>query len=321
MNEVKRIGIDAGNDTLKVCSVVNNDFKLAYIDSVYTLETDLGSNIVEVEGDVTIALGRGEHTLVNIDKTSREHMKHQILWSVYKTFGEGVHYISLVTGLPLELYKNKEKRQEYAEQLKAIGCIRGRVDGEDIIVHLQSTKVAAEGHAAIRVLSNNIDRDYQNLILDIGGGTTDGVLIEYVDGKISLQNYRSINIGVQDIFKAMQKEIIKDTGLAIAPTVLEIDRAFKRENASIRGLKGTANLYNCLQRESVTTVITKLLDEVQNVFAELPRLSVILIGGGSTFIEKALENHPSKEKYLSTVIEIDNEKRWYANSMGYACQA
>ena len=42
---------------------------------------------------------------------------------------------------------------------------------------------------------------------------------------------------------------------------------------------------------------------------------------GSTFIEKALENHPSKEKYLSTVIEIDNEKRWYANSMGYACQA
>lgn len=321
MNEVKRIGLDLGNGKLKVCAVVNNDFKFACIDSVYTLETDLGSDVVEVDGDISIALGRGGHTLINVDKTSREHMKHQILWSVYKTFGEGTHYISLVTGLPLELYKNKNKRAEYVKQLEQLQVIKGKIDGDDVKVHIQSVKIAAEGHAAIRVLTKQLDQDYPNLILDIGEGTTDGVLVEYVNNKISLQNYKSINTGVQDIFKALQKEIIKKTGLAVAPTVLEIDRAFKRKNASIRGLNGTADLYECLKQESVTTIITKLLDEVQNTFGELPRLNLVLIGGGAHFIEKALEGHASNAKYLSTVVEVDDKTRWYANSMGYACQA
>lgn len=321
MRETVKLGMDLGNGKLKVCAVVNNNFKFACTDSIYTLETDLGNNIVSIEGEMPIALGRGEHTLINIDKTSREHIKHQILWSVYKTYGEGVHDVSLVTGLPLELYKNKEKRSDYLEQLKALEVIKGEVDGDLVEVHMQNVKVAAEGHAALRVLTKHLDRNYQNLILDVGEGTTDGVLVEYVDGKISLQNYKSINTGVQDIFKVLQKEIVKSTGLAVAPTILEIDRAFKRENASIRGLKGEVNLYECLQRENVITVITKLLDEVQNIFSELPRLTLILIGGGAHFIEKALENHPARSKYLSTVVMVDDETRWFANSMGYACQA
>ena len=75
----------------------------------------ISGDIIECKG-VKLALGVGQTTLSNVDKTNREYIEHQILWVVNKLYGSGTHYINLGVGLPISIYK--AKKEEFAEKLK-----------------------------------------------------------------------------------------------------------------------------------------------------------------------------------------------------------
>ncbi|MCF0231228.1 MAG: hypothetical protein HUJ63_02925, partial [Enterococcus sp.] len=90
--KIKKMGVDLGNKTLKVAALVNNEFKTSSIDAIYNLDTAIQENTVEVAGD-SIRLGVGTSTLSNVDKTKREFVEHQLLWSAHSIFGPGTHEI------------------------------------------------------------------------------------------------------------------------------------------------------------------------------------------------------------------------------------
>ena len=127
-NNVKNIGIDMGNSTICVAGVDNKgEIIKAYTHSVYSMDTALMSgDIIECRG-IKLALGIGQTTLTNVDKTNREYIEHQILWSVNAVYGAGVHYINLGTGLPISIYK--AKKEEFAQKLRGLGTIEGVVNG------------------------------------------------------------------------------------------------------------------------------------------------------------------------------------------------
>ncbi len=303
-NNVKNIGIDLGNSTICVAGInAQSNIINTYIHSIYTFDTALsGGDIIECRG-TKLALGVGQITLANVDKTNREYIEHQILWAVNSVYGAGTHYINLGTGLPISIYK--AKKQEFAERLRGLGTIEGVVNGKEISVNIVDVKVMAEGYAAIRPLSQYIDKDNTTLIIDIGMKTTDVLLVEW-DGKFKISNYATVNIALYDMYKVLQDKIANE---GVEVTIEQIDKKFNSGKPIIRTEKGEFNLEEHLV--DTVHVCRDIMKDIENKFGKTVLHDKVFVGGGS-------------EKFLRAVgggvrnnVEVPIEMRWYGNSRGY----
>lgn len=301
---VKNIGIDLGNSTVCVAGIgADGNIINAYTYSVYSTDTALMSgDIIECRG-TKLALGVGQSTFTNVDKTNREYIEHQILWSVNAIYGAGTHYINLGVGLPISIYK--AKKEEFAQRLRGLGTIEGVVNGKEISVNMVDVKVMAEGYASIRPLSKYIDKDNTTLIIDIGMKTTDVILVEW-DGKFRISNYGTVNIALYDIYKALQEKIALE---GVEVTIEQIDKKFNSNKPVIRTEKGDFNLEEHLV--DAIHVCRDIMKDIENKFGKTVLHDKIFTGGGS-------------EKFLKVVggkiinnVELPINTRWYSNAFGY----
>ena len=301
---VKNIGIDLGNSTICVAGMgADGNIINAYTYSVYSTDTALMSgDIIECRG-TKLALGVGQTTLTNVDKTNREYIEHQILWSVNAVYGAGNHYINLGTGLPISIYK--AKKEEFAQRLRGLGTIEGVVNGKEISVNIVDVKVMAEGYASIRPLSQYIDKDNTTLIIDIGMKTTDVILVEW-DGKFKIVNYGTVNIALYDIYKVLQEKIAAE---GVEVTIEQIDKKFNSNKPVIRTEKGNFNLEEHLG--DTIHVCRDIMKDVENKFGKTVLHDKIFVGGGS---EKFLRTYGSR---IRNSINISREERYYTSSIGY----
>lgn len=302
--QVKSIGIDMGNSTIGVTGLIGKDVKHTFIQSIYTTDTALTSgDVIEYQG-VKIALGVGQSTLTNVDKTNREYIEHQILWSVKSIYGTGKHYIKLGIGLPISIYK--AKKEDYMKQLNEIKCITGTINGQQITINLVGVSVYAEGHAAIKPLAKFIDKDNTTLIIDIGMKTTDVLLVEYINGKFSINKFATINIALYDIYNVL-KSGINAEGIDI--TIDDIDRRFKSKKPIIRTEKGEYDLEKHLP--DAKGVCMELIKNIENIFGKTVLHDKLFIGGGASKFIKAINTK------IKNNIEVKEDLRYYANSLGY----
>ena len=301
---VKNIGIDVGNSTICVAGMgVDGNIINAYTYSVYSTDTALMSgDIIECRG-TKLALGVGQTTLTNVDKTNREYLEHQILWSVNAVYGAGNHYINLGTGLPISIYK--AKKEEFAQKLRGLGTIEGVVNGKGISVNIVDVKVMAEGYASIRLLSQYIDKDNTTLIIDIGMKTTDVILVEW-DGKFRISNYGTTNIALYDIYKVLQEKIVTE---GVEVTIEQIDRKLNSNKPIIRTEKGDFNLEEHLV-DSIN-VCRDIMKDIENKFGKTVLHDKIFTGGGA---EKFLRVIDGK---VRNNVEVPYDMRWYSNTLGY----
>lgn len=303
-NNVKNIGVDLGNSTICVAGVgVNGEIIKAYTYSTYSMDTALMSgDIIECRG-IKLALGVGQTTLTNVDKTNREYIEHQILWAVNAVYGAGVHYINLGVGLPISIYK--AKKEQFKEQLKALGTIDGVINGKEISVNIVDVNVLAEGYASIKTLSQYIDKDNTTLLIDIGMKTTDVLLIEW-DGKFRITNYGTVNIALYDIYKVLQERIAAE---GVEVTIEQIDRKFNSGKPIIRTEKGDFNLEEHLV--DTIHVCRDIMKDIENKFGKTILHDKVFTGGGTKKFLKVLDGK------IRNNIEIDEELRWYSNCEGY----
>ena len=304
-NNVKNLGLDMGNSTICVAGINDKgEIIKAYTNSVYSMDTALISgDIIECKG-VKLALGVGQTTLSNVDKTNREYIEHQILWAVNQLYGAGTHYINLGVGLPISIYK--AKKEEFAEKLKGFGTIEGVVNGKEVSVNLVDVKVQAEGYAALRVLTNYIDKDNTTLIIDIGMKTTDVILVEWNGKKFVISNYGTTNIALYNMYKVLQDQIANE---GVEVTIEQIDKKFQSNKPVIRTEKGEFNLNEHLI--DTLPVCRDMMKDIENKFGKTILHDKVFIGGGS---EKFLEAIGGKVK---NNIELPQELRWYSNAVGY----
>ena len=303
-NNVKNLGLDMGNSTICVAGIdEKGEIVKGYTNSVYSMDTALISgDIIECKG-VKLALGVGQTTLSNVDKTNREYIEHQILWAVNKLYGSGTHYINLGVGLPISIYK--AKKEEFAEKLKGFGTIEGVVNGKEVFVNLVDVKVQAEGYAALRVLTNYIDKDNTTLIIDIGMKTTDVILVEW-NGKFTISNYGTTNIALYDMYKVLQDKIASE---GVEVTIEQIDKKFQSNKPIIRTEKGDFNLVEHLG--DTLLVCRDIMKDIENKFGKTILHDKVFVGGGS---EKFLEAVRGK---VRNNVEVDRELMWYGNALGY----
>ena len=303
-NNVKNLGLDMGNSTICVAGINDKDEIIkAYTNSVYSMDTALISgDIIECKG-VKLALGVGQTTLSNVDKTNREYVEHQILWAVNKLYGSGTHYINLGVGLPISIYK--AKKEEFAEKLKGFGTIEGVVNGKEVSVNLVDVKVQAEGYAALRVLTNYIDKDNTTLIIDIGMKTTDVILVEW-NGKFTISNYGTTNIALYDMYKVLQGKIASE---GVEVTIEQIDKKFQSNKPIIRTEKGDFNLVEHLS--DTLHVCRDIMKDIENKFGKTILHDKIFVGGGAEKFLGAVEGK------VKNNIEVPQELSWYGNAVGY----
>ncbi|WP_337531830.1 ParM/StbA family protein [Zhenhengia sp.] len=303
-NNVKNLGLDMGNSTICVAGINDKgEIIKAYTNSVYSMDTALISgDIIECKG-TKLALGVGQTTLSNVDKTNREYIEHQILWAVNKLYGSGTHYINLGVGLPISIYK--AKKEEFAEKLKGFGTIEGVVNGKEVSVNLVDVKVQAEGYAALRILTNYIDRDNTTLIIDIGMKTTDVILIEW-NGKFTISNYGTTNIALYDMYKVLQDKIASE---GVEVTIEQIDKKFQSNKSIIRTEKGDFNLVEHLG--DTIHICRDIMKDIENKFGKTILHDKIFVGGGSEKFLGAVEGQ------VRNNLEAPQELRWYGNALGY----
>ena len=303
-NNVKNLGLDMGNSTICVAGIdEKGEIIKAYTNSVYSMDTALISgDIIECKG-VKLALGVGQTTLSNVDKTNREYIEHQILWAVNKLYGSGTHYINLGVGLPISIYK--AKKEEFAEKLKGFGTIEGVVNGKEVSVNLVDVKVQAEGYAALRVLTNYIDKDNTTLIIDIGMKTTDVILVEW-NGKFTISNYGTTNIALYDMYKVLQDKIASE---GVEVTIEQIDKKFQSNKPVIRTEKGDFNLVDHLS--DILPVCRDIMKDIENKFGKTILHDKVFVGGGAEKFLGAVEGK------VRNNIDVPQELSWYGNAVGY----
>ena len=301
---VKNIGIDLGNSTICVAGMgADGNIINAYTYSVYSTDTALMSgDIIECRG-TKLALGVGQTTLTNVDKTNREYIEHQILWSVNAVYGVGNHYINLGVGLPISIYK--AKKEEFAQRLRGLGTIEGVVNGKEISVNIVDVKVMAEGYASIRPLSQYIDKDNTTLIIDIGMKTTDVILVEW-DGKFRISNYGTTNIALYDIYKVLQEKIVAE---GVEVTIEQIDKRFNSNKPIIRTEKGDFNLEEHLV--DTMGVCRDIMKDIENKFGKTVLHDKVFVGGGADKFLKAVGGK------VRNNVEVPYEMMWYSNTLGY----
>ena len=303
-NNVKNLGLDMGNSTICVAGIdEKGEIIKDYTNSVYSMDTALISgDIIECKG-VKLALGVGQTTLSNVDKTNREYIEHQILWAVNKLYGSGTHYINLGVGLPISIYK--AKKEEFAEKLKGFGTIEGVVNGKEVSVNLVDVKVQAEGYAALRVLTNYIDKDNTTLIIDRGMKTTDVILVEW-NGKFTISNYGTTNIALYDMYKVLQDKIASE---GVEVTIEQIDKKFQSNKPIIRTEKGDFNLVDHLS--DILPVCRDIMKDIENRFGKTILHDKVFVGGGAEKFLGAVEGK------LRNNVDLPQEMRWYGNVEGY----
>lgn len=304
-NNVKNLGLDMGNSTICVAGIdEKGEIVKAYTNSVYSLDTALISgDIIECKG-IKLALGVGQATLSNVDKTNREYIEHQILWAVNQMYGSGTHYINLGVGLPISIYK--AKKEEFTEKLKGFGTIEGAINGKEISVNLVDVKVQAEGYSALKVLTQHIDKDNTTLIIDIGMKTTDVLLIEWDGSKFIITNYGTTNIALCDMYKVLQDKIASE---GVEVTIEQIDKKLQSNKPVIRTEKGEFNLVEHLG--DTVHICRDIMKDIENKFGKTILHDKIFVGGGS---EKFLEAIGGK---VRNNVKVDRELRWYGNAVGY----
>ncbi|MBC8579993.1 ParM/StbA family protein [Zhenhengia yiwuensis] len=303
-NNVKNLGLDMGNSTICVAGINDKgEIIKAYTNSVYSMDTALISgDIIECKG-VKLALGVGQTTLSNVDKTNREYIEQQILWAVHSLYGSGTYYINLGVGLPISIYK--AKKEEFREKIKALGTIEGVVNGKEISVNLVDVKVQAEGYAALRILTNYIDKDNTTLIIDIGMKTTDVILIEW-NGKFIISNYGTTNIALYDMYKVLQDKIASE---GVEVTIEQIDKKLQSNKPIIRTEKGDFNLVEHLS--DALHVCRDIMKDIENKFGKTILHDKIFVGGGAEKFLGAVEGK------VKNNVEVEKELRWYGNAVGY----
>ena len=304
-NNVKNLGLDMGNSTICVAGIDDKgEIVKAYTNSVYSLDTALMSgDIIECKG-TKLALGVGQTTLSNIDKTNREYIEHQILWAVNQLYGSGTHYINLGVGLPISIYK--AKKEEFKEKIKGFGTIEGVVNGREMSANLVDVNVQAEGYGALKILTQYIDKDNTTLIIDIGMKTTDVLLIEWNGSKFIITNYGTINIALYDMYKVLQDQIASE---GVEVTIEQIDKKFQSNKPVIRTEKGDFNLQEHLK--DTLPICRDIMKDIENKFGKTILHDKIFVGGGA---EKFLE---AVEGKVRNNVEVDRELRWYGNVVGY----
>lgn len=232
--------------------------------------------------------------------------------------------VYLVTGLPLDFYKEEAKSfQNYIEgEQKEIKWLTGSRQGETVQTKIQKALVFPQGAAAILAVLTNSEGRYTHpdmmfngsliAMIDIGFRTTDIIVVEVKEnGSIVPVNRYSTtlnDLGMSTLRQAIINKYEETTG---GKKISErfIQQALKGEQLSANGRK--IDFKETLEQAKVT-LAANIASGVKALWREDSELfsGIFLAGGGAIALEEEMQ-----KAFNDSLIKTQESQ--YANTIGY----
>lgn len=206
--------------------------------------------------------------------------------------------IQLAVGLPPEHYGLL--RDRFGEYFKNRGMVEFKYAGKPYRIFINRVMVFPQAYAAVIPQSSLIVKTVRVFVIDIGGYTTDVLLLR--NGKPDLQFCRSLETGII----TMNNEIVRKVGAL---------HDMRIEEEHISAVLGGQEIVlpediKITIKEEAERHAKEILDQLRELQVDLRANPAIFIGGGSMLLKSYLQQSP-------LVIQADFIEDCHANAIGY----
>ncbi|MGY5241188.1 ParM/StbA family protein [Clostridium tertium] len=289
---METIGLDFGNCNLKTSKGIIIPTKIIN-----------GRNILNSGFEIKIngnwyTVGDGDFD-TTLDKTEKEY------FIPFLAIGIGLSiekdFVRLVTGLPINQYKNKkEKLLKIIEDNKILDF---SLNGVDKKIYIAEAEIFPEGVATYYSLSPEYRRSIKEkdiVILDIGGRTTNIVWLK-AGLKRSVYKYVSLESGIINIYSEVIKQI---NSLYTLGLEIEEAESILKNGLEVDGEKQDLNFVRGIIKNNIDKVFKEL-----NINYPVRTCPLLVTGGGGGSFYKAI-----KKRYNTAVLVENNI---LSNAIGY----
>lgn len=255
-------GIDIGNFATK--DNLGNSFE-SRVSSVGNI---IGNKYEIVLNDELYYLGEG-----SFDTEYRKIKKETYLKLLFGILAMGSREteVKLVLGLPLSQYK--ADRSKLIELIMANPFLLGSINGKEVNYIITDVEVYPEGIAAI-------SSDYEGVVVDIGGRTTDCCLTYMENGRRKIENPISLPVGTLKLYSKLIDYINSRYCLD-----LEINNARRiiKNGLIIEGKKENTDFIINVFKDYLEDLIRRL-----NVAYSINSNNIYFTGGGSLELKRPI---------------------------------
>lgn len=263
MKNYSILGIDIGNATTKSSTGVIFDSKITKKEPLFTTD----KIVIDKE---TYFLGEGDFDITYRKVDKQNYLP--LLFAAISLSADNI-YNKIMVGLPISQYKEDKSKlinMVINNRVKEI-----EINGVRKEIVIDDVEVAPEGIATL-------DYDFEGIVVDIGGRSTDCALIEIIRGKRKIFNAISIATGTINLYTEFINLLNKKYGLDL--------NLRDAERILTRGL--------ILDGKSIKTdfALEVFKDFVENLISRLQveyslRTNLIsLTGGGAPMFYKPIKN-------------------------------
>lgn len=205
--------------------------------------------------------------------------------------------ISIITGVPPESFQNNlERISEEKRQSLSVPVYRRKGKKDIVLNRIVESSIGAQAIAAyINTLINDkgerdSELDGQSVaIVDIGGGTTDYIAVQDVEGEMTLIQdvTHSKKTGLLDVYKQISRDISNEYAYEfnVREDIVAIAKSGELE------LFGEIENVSEIVKEAKLAVAKDIIEELENRIRAYPRLrKVIFVGGGADALREEIKS-------------------------------
>jgi len=274
------LGVDLGNDSVKTSKGISFLSKVSKVGNI------LNNNITLSTSNDIFFIEEGKFD-TEYRKIKKEYIREMFLVAVALSSGEINNQI--VVGLPLSQYK--ADKETFKNLLLKDRMQRISVNGNDRKIIIEDLEIYPEGIGAL------VGQEFDGIIVDIGGRTTDIALLE--NGKV--KKPYSLPTGTLNLYSEFIKTINSKYSLDLKSE--DANRIIKN-GLKIYGEQKDINFGLDIFKAYVEGIVSEL-----QVSYSIKTLDIMLIGGGATLLYKAFKNRIPNVQLINDAI--------FANANGF----
>lgn len=308
--KIVKASLDLGNSMLKGATYIDSKAIVCKLPNKIQFNKTVNpkARVFEMDGNIMyVGVGKLNN---NVLKHTRKYLLEQALVMIHELYpNDSELKVDLKLGLPPEQLFNDSYLKEYENLFPTSKVFNYSVGGTSKKVTINSVEVFAEGYSAFVNLVNEITSKQDIISIDVGGGTTDlcNYSWDYEDEMYYPDETDTIKKGIIDFSEEIAKYFNNKESADIQKEF--IDNLLKNDIEVIEYEGKEFKLSDYLV--ALNPIIDDMMNDITNKFGKLDRYIVVGIGGGYKTFNRMINNQIKKE------IEIDSEKQFYANALGY----
>lgn len=308
--KIVKASLDLGNSMLKGATYIDGKAIVCKLPNKIQFNKTVNpkARVFEIDGNIMyVGVGKLNN---NVLKHTRKYLLEQALVMIHELYpNDSELKVDLKLGLPPEQLFNDSYLKEYENLFPTSKVFNYSVGGTSKKVTINSVEVFAEGYSAFVNLVDEITSKQDIISIDVGGGTTDlcNYSWDYEDEMYYPDETYTIKKGIINFSEEIAKYFNNKESADIQKEF--IDNLLKNDIEVIEYEGKEFKLSDYLV--SLSPMIDDMMNDITNKFGKLDRYIVVGIGGGYKTFNRMMNNQIKKE------IEIDSEKQFYANALGY----